>query len=298
MVAEVGARHDHPGGQRVSQDRASRRACRGDRGRAAIATATACSTSWCPRSTLAGLLVYEVNLGGVDNLQSRAPAGVRSRRPARHLAAARRRRPVGVLRRGDQSPQPQERRGVRGAIGIRPGVRPPAESSKSAISRYRDCPPSGSASGSSGPGARAAGNAGILLGSPMSRPASARLTSIDALRGLVMIIMALDHMRDFFHARCHGVQPDDLAHTTPALFFTRWITHFCAPVFFFLRRRRRVPVGSRAKARTRPRCRAICWTRGLWLIVLELTVMRFGFFLSLHRGPAAADRAVGAGPAR
>ena len=62
----------------------------------------------------------------------------------------------------------------------------------------------------------------------------ARINSIDFLRGAVMIIMALDHTRDYFHLYSYYYNPADLNFTTPAIFFTRWITHFCAPVFVFL----------------------------------------------------------------
>ena len=65
----------------------------------------------------------------------------------------------------------------------------------------------------------------------MKEAAKFRVNSIDILRGLVMIIMALDHTRDFFHVQS---DPTNLATTTPILFFTRWITHFCAPIFVFL----------------------------------------------------------------
>ena len=61
-----------------------------------------------------------------------------------------------------------------------------------------------------------------------------RIESIDILRGIVMIIMALDHVRDYFHFAANTDDPLNLLTTTPQLYFTRWITHFCAPIFTFL----------------------------------------------------------------
>ena len=66
-----------------------------------------------------------------------------------------------------------------------------------------------------------------------------RIEAVDALRGIVMILMALDHTRDFLGVT--SISPTDLAHTTIALFFTRWVTHYCAPVFFLLTGTRCMP---------------------------------------------------------
>ena len=103
-----------------------------------------------------------------------------------------------------------------------------------------------------------------------------RLQSIDALRGLVMIIMALDHVRDFVSSAAMSFSPTNLARTTTALFLTRWVTHFCAPVFAFS-----AGVGAYLwlrRDRSKGQLSSFLVTRGLWLIVLELTVLRWILF--------------------
>ena len=102
----------------------------------------------------------------------------------------------------------------------------------------------------------------------------ARLLSIDALRGLVMVIMALDHVRDFFHADAMLFSPTDLSRTTTILFFTRWITHYCLPVFMFAAG---MGVYLYGRGRNRGQLSRFLWTRGLWFIALELTVMQFAY---------------------
>jgi len=111
-------------------------------------------------------------------------------------------------------------------------------------------------------------------------PGRSRIDSIDILRGLVMVIMALDHVRDFFHkAVVEGsgdvaTGPTDLDHTTPALFFTRWITHFCAPIFVFL-------AGSSAYLlslkKSKKELSGFLIKRGLWLLIVEVVIITFGW---------------------
>jgi uncharacterized membrane protein len=110
-------------------------------------------------------------------------------------------------------------------------------------------------------------------GAAVGPQARARVESIDVLRGIVMILMALDHVRDYFGAA--GVDPTNPATTTGALFFTRWITHICAPVFFLLTGAGAFFVSQRRSSGALSR---YLFTRGLWLIVLEVLVVRcFGW---------------------
>lgn len=103
-------------------------------------------------------------------------------------------------------------------------------------------------------------------------PARMRVDAVDLLRGLVMVFMLLDHTRDFVHRDALFFDPANLDRTTPALFLTRWITHYCAPVFVFLAGTGAYLQLSRGK--TKAELSRFLWTRGLWLIVLELTVVR------------------------
>jgi uncharacterized membrane protein len=109
------------------------------------------------------------------------------------------------------------------------------------------------------------------------KPARKRLDSIDMLRGIVMVIMMLDHTRDFIHSGALLFDPLDLSKTTVSLFLTRWITHYCAPIFVFL-----AGTGAYlryARGSSKRELSRFLISRGLWLIILEVTVVRlFAFF--------------------
>jgi uncharacterized membrane protein len=102
--------------------------------------------------------------------------------------------------------------------------------------------------------------------------ARARLASIDLLRGIIMLVMVLDHTRDYVHRGGLTIDPTNLATTTPILFMTRWVTHYCAPLFVFLAGMGAYLQLTRGMT-TRDLSRFL-FTRGVWLIVLEFTVIR------------------------
>jgi uncharacterized membrane protein len=119
-----------------------------------------------------------------------------------------------------------------------------------------------------------------LQSPPNTKPGvQSRLQSLDILRGAIMIIMALDHVREYFNTDAQHFGADDLSKTFAALFFTRWITHFCAPVFMLL-------AGAGAflwqqRGRSRGELSTFLVTRGLWIIFLDLTFVKcFGFYFT------------------
>lgn len=101
-----------------------------------------------------------------------------------------------------------------------------------------------------------------------------RIHSIDIVRGMAMVLMALDHVRDYFHAAAHSGDPLDLQTTTPALFFTRWVTHFCAPVFVFLSG---TSIYLQSLRKDRKELGSFVLKRGLWLILMEWSLIAFAW---------------------
>ncbi len=113
----------------------------------------------------------------------------------------------------------------------------------------------------------------VIVTNENLRPPKLRIDSIDILRGTVMLIMALDHIRDFFHIHGADQNPVDMATTTPALFFTRWITHFCAPVFVFLSGTSAFIAGQK---KTKKELSLFLIKRGLWLVFVEMAIITLG----------------------
>lgn len=103
-----------------------------------------------------------------------------------------------------------------------------------------------------------------------------RNSSIDVMRGLVMVIMALDHVRDLLHTSSLSQSPTDLTTTTPALFFTRWVTYLCAPTFVFLSGTSAF-LSMNAKQNLADTRRFLV-SRGIWLMVVEFSMVNFGLW--------------------
>lgn len=117
----------------------------------------------------------------------------------------------------------------------------------------------------------------------MTAITKSRIESIDILRGIVMVIMALDHVRDYFHITANTDDPLNLATTTPLLFFTRWITHFCAPIFVFLSG---TSIYLQSLRKTKKELSLFLIKRGIWLIFVEIIIISFAWsfdpYYNLH----------------
>lgn len=106
-----------------------------------------------------------------------------------------------------------------------------------------------------------------------------RIQSIDFLKGLVMVIMALDHVRDYFHYSAFFYDPTDPTQTSFPIFFTRFITHFCAPAFCFLAGTSAFMVGMR---KSKSELSGYLLKRGLWLVFIEMTVVNFAWYFDVY----------------
>ena len=111
----------------------------------------------------------------------------------------------------------------------------------------------------------------------MQKIKAERFVALDVLRGLTMIIMALDHSRDFFALGWVYYAPTDIALTNLEVFFTRWITHFAAPIFIFLAG---IGIFFASGRRSKNELAYLAISRGVWLIFLELTLV--GFFWAFN----------------
>ena len=106
-----------------------------------------------------------------------------------------------------------------------------------------------------------------------------RIQSVDLLKGLVMVVMALDHVRDYFHYSANFFDPADPSQTTLPIFFTRWATHFCAPAFSFLAGLSAFFVGRRKE---KTELSVFLIKRGLWLIFVEVIIVSFAWYFDIQ----------------
>jgi uncharacterized membrane protein len=106
-----------------------------------------------------------------------------------------------------------------------------------------------------------------------------RIESIDLLKGLAMIVMALDHVRDYFHYDSFMFDPSDPLQSNLPIFFTRFITHFCAPAFAFLAGTSAFMVGKR---KSKKELSVFLFKRGLWLVFIEMTIVNFAWFFDIY----------------
>lgn len=106
-----------------------------------------------------------------------------------------------------------------------------------------------------------------------------RIESIDLLKGLAMIIMALDHVRDYFHYDSFMFDPSDPLQSNLPIFFSRFMTHFCAPAFAFLAGTSAFMVGKR---KSKKELSVFLFKRGLWLVFIEMTIVNFAWFFDIY----------------
>jgi len=118
-----------------------------------------------------------------------------------------------------------------------------------------------------------------VVHAPLTAVKSRRIESIDLLRGIIMIIMALDHVRDYFHAYSYNYDPTDLQHASAPIFLTRWITHFCAPLFMLLAGISACLYGLK---NGRKALSFFLFTRGLWLVIVELFIVTLEWTFNPH----------------
>ncbi len=113
----------------------------------------------------------------------------------------------------------------------------------------------------------------------MTLPSKTRIESIDLLKGIVMVIMALDHTRDYFHHAAFYFDPSDPELTTVPIFLTRWVTNFCAPAFCFLAGLSAFFVGKRKSTKD---LSLFLLKRGLWLVFIEMTIVNFAWYFDIQ----------------